>query len=186
MKKIITITLLSVLTLASSGCLRSGMAALERKSTQLAQTISTSTKDRVTRLTARHRSFDSLVRAGGLSVGDPILLEDGWFLPIHVSVQGNRRAIVEDGEQQYPEVVYGIEHDITKHNFIRFYVKTGMPTSKHEPQHTNGIFLGNIKPGEYLLQYKNPDFSRIDLALLEFSNTATTTTAQTDTAHTSQ
>lgn len=121
-------------------------------------------------LGTKHRSYEFLMKSGGIQVFEPNLQGDGtYFLPVLVDVSGNTQ-IMGNRAQYRPdlgvrEVVLG--HAVEDPNRLLLYVRTAAIGDDAPTSITRGLNIGNLEPGDYTIEYLNRNGSTV--VMREFS-----------------
>lgn len=80
------------------------------------------------------------------SIGEPVLNDSGYYLPISVKLNGIHSALW----------IHKVTHKIVK-NEIRIKAYTNSPPHSKNYDSMNGLMLGDITKGHYKITYIDPD-----------------------------
>ena len=106
--------------------------------------------------------WEQLQAVGGLRVLDPVRLPDGVvLLPVACDVSGSSTITVQPSQRNSGRVVTRTE-SVVMGSTIQLRLVTGLP-ARGASAHAAPLELGRLAPGEYRVEYANPDTSRVPL-----------------------
>jgi hypothetical protein len=102
------------------------------------------------------RDWSFIQSVGGISVGQPVSTQDGWYLPVNCDVSGLQTTTVKPTQLNSALVCYKVL--ATGDNQTIFIsVQTSVAGSGPGTSSCRAVNIGNLRKGRYSIRYKDPN-----------------------------
>jgi hypothetical protein len=112
------------------------------------------------------RDWAFIQSVGGISIGQPVNTQDGWYLPVNCDVSGLRTITTKPTQLNSALVCQRV---LTSEDGDTLFisVQTSVVDGKLETPSCRAVNIGNLKRGRYSIKYKDPNGTSHEIGSIE-------------------
>ena len=103
---------------------------------------------------------------GGISIGQPVSTQDGWYLPVNCDVSGLQTTTIKPTQLNSALVCYKVLAS-GDNQIIFISVQTSIVGSGPQTSSCRAVNIGNLRKGRYSIKYKEPNGSSHEIGSID-------------------
>jgi len=112
------------------------------------------------------RDWSFIQSVGGISIGQPVSTQDGWYLPVYCDVSGLKKTTIKP-TQLNSALVCRKALTSRDNQTILISVQTGVVGDGPETSSCRAVNIGNLGKGRYSIKYKDPNGTTHEVGSIE-------------------